>query len=337
VGVHSRQEARWSQHRPPFRLATVPDGAAVAVAFALLLVSTPSSATAAGGTRAPGGAGTTGSVDRPSSGTGSGPAITSYVAQFNATGLPSSASWWLDLAGTNRSASGASPIQFALGNGTYPFTVGASLPAEPTPGAGRLLVAGADQYVSVQFALPAPLYAITFSESGLPPNTQWTVTFAGIARTTVAGPPLVYHIANGSYAYAISTNANYVATPAAGSITVDGGPVTVTARFVAFAPSSPPPPNGPISAEALAAAAAGAAGVIGLVGWWLHRSAAARRRDGGRGERTTSRRRRTGRGGSSRSSTDDERDETPGLVAGRASRSDAGDEDPGDRGSRDRL
>jgi len=74
------------------------------------------------------------------------------------------------------------------------------------------------------------LYAVTFSESGLPTGTDWAVT---VGSTTVSSvtPTVILYLANGSYSYDLNAVPGYRANVSSGTITVTGAPVTVKVRF----------------------------------------------------------------------------------------------------------
>jgi hypothetical protein len=77
-------------------------------------------------------------------------------------------------------------------------------------------------------------YAVTFSETGLPTGTPWTVTVGSRSHTTT-GTTTTFRSSNGSYAYTVSTGAGFAADPAAGSFTVAGSAVGTIA--VPFGPA----------------------------------------------------------------------------------------------------
>ena len=185
-----------------------------------------------------------------------------YVITFIETGLPSGAQWWVDLAGINTSAGSSSAIRFSLGNGSYPYVVGASIAAQPIPGAGRISVAGADVNESVIFSIPPTNFRVTFHESGLPANLLWTVDLAGIVRTVVAGQDITFYLGNGSYPFAISTPANYTPDPSSGRTSVAGQPIV---QAITFRPSNVPSSPASSTGENVAWFAAVAIGIIAVL------------------------------------------------------------------------
>lgn len=71
------------------------------------------------------------------------------------------------------------------------------------------------------------VYSVTFTETGLPTGTTWTVTLGGAPQSTPT-TTIVFTEANGSYAYTVTGIAGYVATPSSGTLTVAGAIVSQT-------------------------------------------------------------------------------------------------------------
>src|SRR4029077_14394304 len=73
-------------------------------------------------------------------------------------------------------------------------------------------------------------------ETGLPLGTNWTATL-GAAQITSNSTPIVFHVANGTYAFSAGTPAPYAASPASGNITVNG--TAANQKVVCTAGSAP--------------------------------------------------------------------------------------------------
>ncbi len=68
----------------------------------------------------------------------------------------------------------------------------------------------------------APFYGVTFSERGLAPNTNWTVSVAGFSSSSVAGTNVTVTLPNGTYTFRATTrNPIYIGVDA--TVTVRGG------------------------------------------------------------------------------------------------------------------
>lgn len=74
------------------------------------------------------------------------------------------------------------------------------------------------------------LYTISFTESGLPGGTAWTVHLNGQALNGT-GATISASMANGSYSYTVSGPTGYTITPQTGSGSLTGGDVNVAIAF----------------------------------------------------------------------------------------------------------
>lgn len=195
----------------------------------------------------------------------SGPPAKSYNVTFGQAGVPSGTTWSATLGGNTLSSTGAS-IVFAVTNGTYAYTVSAAgyetIPSSAA--SGSLTVRGAALAVAFTFeALPVGTYTVTFSESGLPTGTTWSVTLNG-TPSSGAGATLVFSSTNGSLAYTVGAVAGYTATPSSGTVTVAGANTGVSIAF-----SSSSSSGGQTSFSQAEAVADTAAAGEGGGGWTL--------------------------------------------------------------------
>jgi phosphoesterase family protein len=69
-------------------------------------------------------------------------------------------------------------------------------------------------------------YDVQFEERGLPSSSSWTVTLNGIPGTSTSAT-VDFNLPNGTYAYSVAVPANYAIVPSTGTITVNGGLVSV--------------------------------------------------------------------------------------------------------------
>lgn len=207
-----------------------------------------------------------------------------YAVTFTETGLPSGTCWSVVLhtasgpgaAGQwpgafrahgwysfERNASSTSSIGFQLGNGTYNFSVfakgNASWKYAASPSYGNFTVDGSSVSVAITFT-PIELYPVSFSETGLPSGTFWSVMIRGAADPAPGihfqcalpfylhggaiwngstGQYVNFSLPNGTYNFRVwgawSSNGLYVATPENGTLTVDGASVS---ESISFAPVS---------------------------------------------------------------------------------------------------
>ena len=92
-------------------------------------------------------------------------------------------------------------------------------------------------------------YAVTFTESGLPGSTSWTVFLGSSSFMTSTGSTNVFNLGNGTYNYSAHPASGYAANPTAGTVTVAAATVGIavpygTAYAVTFTQSGLPPARG---------------------------------------------------------------------------------------------
>jgi YVTN family beta-propeller protein len=158
-----------------------------------------------------------------------------YPVRFNATGLPSGTNWTVTLGGgpgaTTASSDGSSMVIFAEANGNYPYTVGAVAGYTATPSSGTVSVSGSSVTVAVTFRV-VPRYSVTFTETGLPSGTDWSVTLDGISSSNRTSS-VTFEEANGTYDYTVGvSDARWSPEPGSGTVTVRGSNRTVSVTFV---------------------------------------------------------------------------------------------------------
>lgn len=124
-----------------------------------------------------------------------------YNVTFTESGLSSDKSWSVSLDGSLLSSNGNS-ITFIETPGTYAFTVNPISGYHASQYSGSVTVVSSDVPVSITWTQVD--YTITFTESGLDPNTQWTVTLSngdhGSSNTSI----IQLSEPNGSYTFTAS-------------------------------------------------------------------------------------------------------------------------------------
>ena len=180
----------------------------------------------------------------PYSGTGSidGAAITeptllftpvTYTVTFTESGLASGTTWTVILNGTAQSEPAPSSVTFVgVGNGTYPFSVGTVTGYTSTPSSGSITASGTSVTEGVTFTSTGPTqYPVTFTESGLPSGTTWSVT-VGTATGSSPTQNIVVTLVNGTYPYKVVASLPWYPIQAgSGSVTVAGAPVSLSVTF----------------------------------------------------------------------------------------------------------
>lgn len=165
-----------------------------------------------------------------------------YPVVVTETGLATGTHWSVQLtpfvvghARRHTEGSTSSAISFQVPNGTYAVTV------RPVHGylmlvtgltLGNITVNGSPVAVNVSFT-PAK-FSVTFTETGLPANTTWSVTFDS-QTVNGTGTSISFLVPNGTYSYSIAPIVGYGETAHPLRVHVAGHPVTVFVTFRATA------------------------------------------------------------------------------------------------------
>ncbi len=180
-------------------------------------------------------------------------APTLYTVTFTETGLPAGTNWTAIVAGGSSHASPWSyrhaaettsnaSQNFSLANGSYRYDI---LPVSgyaiaDNASHGSFNVSGAPLSIAITFVKQS-LYAVTFTETGLPSGANWSVaavsaggygwsvSFYGTSNTT----SLTLSLPNGSYYYfAIGSDGYVASTNGSGAFNVTGAsPATIAIGF----------------------------------------------------------------------------------------------------------
>jgi hypothetical protein len=155
-----------------------------------------------------------------------------YAVAFQETGLPTGASWRVDLNGGGpATTSNLTSILFQLANGSYTFAVSDILGYDPSPASGSIVVTGRGAVENVTFTVVAPtLYSVTFVETGLDRGSEWSVTLAGSAAQSAAST-LTFDMPNGTYGFTVAQVSGYALATPTGLVNVSGEPVSVELNF----------------------------------------------------------------------------------------------------------
>ncbi len=160
------------------------------------------------------------------------------VADFSESGLATGAKWNVTLysyARQNATQTSTSPtVRFGVYRGfsfapgyNYTYTVGAPAGYLPSPPSGYdFSPKGNNTSVSIAFSSHG-VYVVTFTETGLPAGTTWSVTISGTTESAT-GPSIRFSEKNGSYAYTVGHLNGWVASTSAGNLTVAGRSVNLT-------------------------------------------------------------------------------------------------------------
>lgn len=151
-----------------------------------------------------------------------------YILGFSEKGLPGGSSWSITLLG-NVYSSTSGTIYVPVTSGTYTYTVQMPQGYSSNVTEASMTVLTSNAMVNLQFSR-ITYYNVTFRETGLPQNTNWTVTFGGSSQKSSSNN-ITFSMANGSYSYTVNAVGNFVPSPSGGPVTVSGNNVTVNITF----------------------------------------------------------------------------------------------------------
>ena len=157
-----------------------------------------------------------------------------YSVVFTESGLPSGATWSVTLGGQSLSSVGTT-IAYVEPNGTYAFTVGEEKGFTATPASGNLIVSGSSNVTSITFTPVVPInFAVSFTETGLPLGSSWSVTLNGIMKSGAGS--IVFTEPNGTYSFSVGAVSGYTGAPSSGTITASGADVSKAITFTSLPP-----------------------------------------------------------------------------------------------------
>jgi hypothetical protein len=180
-----------------------------------------------------------------------------FSVTFSEADLPANATWSINrfinftLQPVSRTQSS---IVYSVINGTWFYNVSrAYLPNgsgyRPVNSPGNVTVNGANVSLTIVFTPltpPAPHSLVTFTESGLPANAKWSVTFFNATTQPIEVTPtsLVFNVTVGTWWYNASripgpNGSGYRPLDSPHRVTVTGIPTTVVIQYVPLLPRYP--------------------------------------------------------------------------------------------------
>ncbi|MVT35651.1 MAG: hypothetical protein GPW18_02595 [Euryarchaeota archaeon] len=156
--------------------------------------------------------------------------ITTYKITFSETGLPINTTWYVNLSTNQFFSLTGSSITINEPNGTYNFTIATvNKLYAPSPSQGSFNVNGSNLNIAILFK--PVLYTVTFSETGLPSGTNWSVTFGNITKSSNTNY-IKFVVSNGSYQFVVASISGFIAKPSSGIISINGNNYTQAITFV---------------------------------------------------------------------------------------------------------
>jgi hypothetical protein len=160
-----------------------------------------------------------------------------YSLQLQETGLPPGTTWSVSVQSFDLSAVGQSStisrnsstgtLSISLTNGTWTVLLNGAGGYQPSATEVSVAIHGLRVSLAVTFS---KLFQVTFTESGLPRGTSWSVDFDGTIRVTTVSS-LAWNETNGTFYYQVGKISGYVAKHTSGSVKIVGKPVSVTVIY----------------------------------------------------------------------------------------------------------
>jgi len=149
-----------------------------------------------------------------------------YSVTFTESGLPTGTQWSVTLNGETETST-TNTISFTEPNGAYSFSISSINGYSVSPSSGSITVNGASVNQAITFTAVTPsVYTITFTESGLPTGTQWSVTLNGVTNSSTANSITFTGVLAGNYAWnassiiAVGSGTRYAAQTSSGTVSV---------------------------------------------------------------------------------------------------------------------
>ncbi|MCL4326456.1 MAG: YncE family protein [Candidatus Thermoplasmatota archaeon] len=162
---------------------------------------------------------------------------TKYTVDFTETGLSTGTSWSVTLNTIYTKSSINNTVIFNVVNGTYNYTIGIVHGYRATPSSGQFKVNGVNTNIVINFSIVRPVvYTVTFTETGLPSGTNWSVTLNNFNKSGT-GKFIIFKEINGSYPFTITSIKGYNISQPTGIITVNKN-VTENVTFTPVSLSS---------------------------------------------------------------------------------------------------
>ena len=158
-----------------------------------------------------------------------------YSVIFTESGLPSNATWYVNI--TGQASSGpineAGTFNIYLVNGTYNYTSTTSDKQYYAYGAtyGKTTVSGSSDVIQIPFY--SELFQLNINETGLPYGNSWYVNLStGMKSHQITGSIYTTDLMNGTYNFTVATsNKSLEVSLAPGTFTINGAAVNVSVKF----------------------------------------------------------------------------------------------------------
>jgi hypothetical protein len=152
----------------------------------------------------------------------------SHSVQFAETGLATGTEWGITINQTSLSAVGNS-LAFNLSNGAYPYSV-TKIAGYTVSATGTATVSGGPLQVMVTYT--PVVYAISFTEGGLPLDAAWNLSLNDVAHPS-SSASIVLSLTNGTYRYTVPAADSKLPPAPNATLVVEGAAISIGIPFAA--------------------------------------------------------------------------------------------------------
>jgi hypothetical protein len=156
-----------------------------------------------------------------------------YPVLFTEIGLPSGTGWWANVSLTPSTFSANSTLSVIEPNGTYSYSIASQDLRFVAPGSA-FTVNGTGFDVAVTFE--PVTFSVNFTEIGLPNHANWSVTVGTETNFSLTSTIQVPE-PNGTYVFSVTPKSGFAASPASGTVSVEGGNTTQSIVFWVVGPT----------------------------------------------------------------------------------------------------
>ena len=154
-----------------------------------------------------------------------------YSVVFTESGLPEGTMWWVNVTNATDSEqsfnSTTTSLTFSEPNGGYSYSLATTDKEFASPG-GTFTVDGGIVVETATFSVFT--YSVTFTASGLPAGTSWSITVGSqVLHSTTH--QIVFSLGNGTYTYHVGLVPGYKTTATDTAFNVTGTPVSLAVKF----------------------------------------------------------------------------------------------------------
>ncbi len=163
-----------------------------------------------------------------------------YSVTFEESGLPSGTSWSVTFNGTTESSI-TNSITYSEPDGTYPYSISNPHGYTVSNSSGTITLNGNNVTQVVIFApISTTEYTVTFTVSGLPSGTLWSVTLNGTMESSTTNT-ITFSEPYGTYSFSVTLPSGYKTTSSSGEITTTQSSTNVPISVTSVTKTTTPP------------------------------------------------------------------------------------------------